>query len=88
MVQRRRTDQGGRIAVGQLADFAILSDDYFSVSDEQIKRIEAVLTVVGGDIVYAAAPFDRNLAPSLPSVSPQLVARGRLRRLFTKYSLI
>jgi len=60
----------GRIAVGQLGDFAILSDDFFSVSDEQIKRIEAVVTVVGGDIVFAAAPFDRNLAPALPSVSP------------------
>lgn len=64
----------GRIAPGQLADFAILSADYFSVPEEQIKHIESVLTVVDGEVVYAAAPFDNlgvELAPpELPPVSP------------------
>lgn len=64
----------GRIAPGQYADFAILSDDYFTVPEEEIKTIESVLTVAGGLVVYAAAPFDAlgpELAPPpLPPVSP------------------
>lgn len=60
----------GRIAPGQYADFAVLSDDYFTVPQEQIKSIESLLTVVGGRVVYASAPFE-DVAPSrLPPVSP------------------
>jgi predicted amidohydrolase YtcJ len=61
----------GRIAPGQYADFAILSDDYFSVTEEQIRTIESVLTVTGGDIVYAAAPFAEFAPEPLPPVIPQ-----------------
>jgi predicted amidohydrolase YtcJ len=64
----------GRIAPGQFADFAVLSEDYFSVPEERIKNIESVLTVVGGKVVYAAKPFDPLGAgftpPPLPPVSP------------------
>jgi hypothetical protein len=67
-------DVKGRIAPGQYADFAILSDDYFAVPDEQIKDIESVLTVVAGQVVYAAKPFDALgeglTPPPLPAVSP------------------
>src|SRR5262249_5193673 len=37
----------GSLAPGQLADLAVLSDDFFGVRDEDIKRIESVLTLVG-----------------------------------------
>ena len=47
----------GPIKAGQLADLVVLSDDYFAVTDERIKGIESVLTVVGGKVVYAAGPF-------------------------------
>ncbi len=60
----------GRIAPGMYADFAVLSDDYFTVPEEQIKTIESVLTVVDGKVVYAAAPFDGLAPPTLPPVSP------------------
>ena len=60
----------GRIAPGLYADFALLTEDYFSVPEERIKNIESVLTVVGGDIVYAAAPFQDAAPPALPPVSP------------------
>jgi predicted amidohydrolase YtcJ len=60
----------GRIAPGQFADFAILSADYMTVPEEQIRRIESVLTVTGGDVVYSAGSF-ANFAPEpLPPVSP------------------
>jgi predicted amidohydrolase YtcJ len=63
-------DVKGRIAPGQYADFAILSDDYFAVDDEQIRTIESVLTVTGGDVVYSAPPFAMFSPEPLPPVSP------------------
>jgi len=59
----------GAIVPGQLADFAVLSADYFSIPEEQIPRLESVLTMVGGKVVYAAAAFPQLAPPSLP-VSP------------------
>jgi predicted amidohydrolase YtcJ len=56
----------GALAVGQLADLAVLSDDYFSVDEETIKDIEAVLTIVGGEVVHAAAEFAGLQPPQLP----------------------
>jgi predicted amidohydrolase YtcJ len=47
-------DKKGSIEVGRLADLAVLSADYFSIPEDQIKRIESVLTVVDGKVVYAA----------------------------------
>jgi predicted amidohydrolase YtcJ len=64
----------GRIAPGMYADFALLSEDYISVPEERIKRIQSVLTVVGGKVVYAAEPFaalgEGLTPPPLPPVSP------------------
>jgi len=60
----------GRIAPGQYADFAVLSADYLTVPDEQIRGIESVLTVTGGDVVYAAEPFLAVAPEPLPAVSP------------------
>jgi predicted amidohydrolase YtcJ len=62
-------DKKGSIAVGQLADLAVLSADYFSVPEEEIKRIESALTLVGGKVVYGAKDFARLAPPPLP-VSP------------------
>jgi predicted amidohydrolase YtcJ len=63
-------DAKGRIAPAQLADFAVLSADYLTIPAEQIRDIESVLTVTGGDIVYADRPFN-DLAPEpLPPVLP------------------
>jgi predicted amidohydrolase YtcJ len=42
----------GAIAAGQLADLVALTDDYFSVPEEEVKGIESVLTIVGGKIVH------------------------------------
>lgn len=65
------SDEGkkGSIAPGQLADLSVLSADYFAIPEEEIKRIESVLTVVGGKAVYAAGEFSKLAPPALP-VSP------------------
>ena len=56
----------GSIAVGQLADLVALTDDYFSVPEESIKRIESVLTIVGGQIVHATGEFAPHAPPPIP----------------------
>jgi hypothetical protein len=69
----------GAIAPGQLADITVLTEDYFSVPEEKIKRIESVLTIVGGKIVYGVQEF-RGLGPAplpvLPEWSPIKVYGG------------
>jgi predicted amidohydrolase YtcJ len=59
----------GSLATGQLADLAVLSSDYFSIPEEEIKNLESVLTIVGGKIVYAAGEYSKMAPPELP-VSP------------------
>jgi predicted amidohydrolase YtcJ len=59
----------GALAPGQLADLAVLSGDYFSIPEEEIKHLESVLTIVGGKIVYASDEFSKLAPPALP-VSP------------------
>ncbi len=65
----------GLIAAGQLADLAVLSADYFTVPEEEIKGIEAVLTVMGGKVVHGAGDYG-SLAPPLPPVSPDWAPTG------------
>jgi predicted amidohydrolase YtcJ len=60
-------DVKGSLAPGQLADFAVLTSDFFSVPEEEIKSLQSVLTVVGGEVVYAAADFDNLAPPPLPA---------------------
>jgi len=50
----RMEDRLGTIEPGRLADLAVLSDDYLKVTDEQLKGMKSVLTVVDGKIVHDA----------------------------------
>src|SRR5213078_4344073 len=48
-------DKVGSIEVGKLGDVVVLSDDYFDaakVSDEGIKKLRSVMTIVDGRVVY------------------------------------
>lgn len=49
----------GALAVGKLADLAVLSKDYLTVPVEDIGGITSLLTMVGGRIVFAEGPFAR-----------------------------
>jgi hypothetical protein len=72
----------GAIAPGKFADLAVLSADYFSVPDEEIKAIESVLTILDGKVVHGAGSFAA-LAPPLPPASPSwspVAAREDARR--------
>ena len=54
-------DEGrkGSIEPGKLADLAVLNADYITVSDDQIRTLESLLTVIGGRIVYTAGPYNQ-----------------------------
>lgn len=56
----------GCIKVGQLADLAVLDHDYFTIEEEQIKSIEAELTILGGKVVYAKGAFSTHNPPPIP----------------------
>ncbi|WP_058533886.1 amidohydrolase [Legionella saoudiensis] len=59
----------GSFLPNQLADFAVLSKNFFQIPDEEIKDIYSLMTVVGGEVVHACEQFSQ-LNPPLPPVSP------------------
>lgn len=78
------SEQGkkGRIKAGQLADLVVLSKDYFKVTEEEIKGIESVLTLVDGKVVYAAGMFTPLAPPPIPGLpewSPVVNVPGHYR---------
>jgi hypothetical protein len=69
----REEGKRGAISPGQLADLAVLTNDYFTISEEEIKSLESVLTILGGKPVYAAEefkPLDPGDLPVMPDWSP------------------
>lgn len=65
----QQENEMGRIAPGQLADFALLDKDYFTIPEDQIRTISSVLTVLDGRVVFAAQDY-AGLAPKLPPTLP------------------
>ena len=49
--------QVGSFIPGKYADLAVLNQDYLTVSEQAIRRIESMMTMVGGKIVHAIKPF-------------------------------
>jgi len=49
----------GSLTVGKLADFVIVDRDLFAIPAAQIKDAKVLMTVVGGRVVYAGAPYRR-----------------------------
>jgi predicted amidohydrolase YtcJ len=50
-----KVELAGSIEPGKLADLIVVSKDFLSCPVDEIKEIEALLTVVGGKEVYRAA---------------------------------
>ncbi|MGZ3361914.1 MAG: hypothetical protein ACXU84_21540 [Xanthobacteraceae bacterium] len=42
---------------GKFADLAVLSSDYLTAPVGEIGKIRALLTMVGGKVVYASGPY-------------------------------
>src|ERR1700730_5271363 len=58
-------DKRGTLEPGKFADLAVLSSDYLTAPVKVIGKIRSVLTMLGGNVVYADQPF-ANLAPETP----------------------
>ena len=59
----------GTLSVGKWADLAILAEDYMTVPANRISQMQAMLTMVGGKVVYGTAGYAA-LAPAPLRVSP------------------
>jgi hypothetical protein len=55
----------GTLEPGMLADLVVLSDDYFTIPVDRIRGLEAMMTMVGGSVVYGAGSYEA-LAPAAP----------------------
>ncbi|TDU71192.1 hypothetical protein EI77_02314 [Prosthecobacter fusiformis] len=62
----RDEEKKGVLKPGQLADLIVLSGDYFSVPEEEIKGLHSVLTLLGGQPVWGEAEFKDLAPPELP----------------------
>jgi hypothetical protein len=47
----------GSFEEGKLCDLAVLSDDFLKVSDDRLRTMRSLLTLQGGRVVHAEAPF-------------------------------
>jgi len=56
-------DKRGTLEAGKFADLAVLSADYLTAPVKEIGKIRSLLTMVGGNVVYAAGPFASAEAP-------------------------
>ncbi len=46
--------EAGSIAVGKRADFTVFSADVLTIPEADILNVQCVMTVVGGEVVFAA----------------------------------
>jgi predicted amidohydrolase YtcJ len=64
----------GRIQAGQLADLVVPDRDFFACAESEIADTTALLTMVGGKVVYGAGPFAAHdegaPPPAMPDWSP------------------
>ncbi|WP_431122290.1 amidohydrolase [Variovorax paradoxus] len=64
----------GRIEAGMLADLMVPDRDFFACAESEIADTTALLTMVGGKVVYAAGPFQSHdegaPPPAMPAWSP------------------
>ncbi|KAL8347839.1 hypothetical protein RB601_002857 [Gaeumannomyces tritici] len=70
----RADDSIGSLEVGKLADAVVLENDYFSVPEEELGRNRALLTMVGGDVLYVADGAD--FGPGVVAKFPNSDARS------------
>jgi hypothetical protein len=49
-----RLGQQRKSRTGKLADLAVLSQDIFTVANNELPNTESVMTLVGGQVVYDA----------------------------------
>jgi len=70
----------GRIEVGQFADLIVPDRDFFACPEDEISHITALLTMVGGKVVYGTGDFavldEAAPPPAMPDWSPVRTFKG------------
>ena len=70
----------GQIRAGQLADLVVPDRDYFACAEDEIAGITALMTIVGGKVVYGSGEFarfdDTPPPPAMPDWSPVRTFKG------------
>ncbi|KAK8023508.1 hypothetical protein PG993_011574 [Apiospora rasikravindrae] len=72
----------GSLEVGKLADLVVLEKNYFQVPEEEIGRQRVLLTMVGGEVVFATddAQSEFGVMPTFPNLSQQADSHQLNRR--------
>lgn len=66
----RAEESVGSVEVGKLADLVVLEKNYFEVPAEEIGRQRVLLTMVGGEVVFAAGDAQAafGITPTFPNL--------------------
>jgi predicted amidohydrolase YtcJ len=70
--QLRMEQQVGSIEVGKFADLIMLERDFLTVLDEELGRNRVLLTMVGGKVVSALAPFESSLSAAQRTINARV----------------
>ena len=62
-------DKKGTLSVGKWADLAVLGEDYLTVPANRISQMSAVLTMVGGKVVFGAGQY-ASMGPAALKAAP------------------
>ncbi|SEN51888.1 hypothetical protein SAMN04487857_12017 [Pseudomonas sp. ok272] len=65
----------GSVEVGKFADVIVLDKNFMQVPEDQLARNNVLLTVVGGKVVWAKAPFVGGDANAMPQASISKIAQ-------------
>jgi hypothetical protein len=60
----------GTLEAGKLADFVVLSKDYFTIPEEEIPSVYPLMTVVGGKTIVLREELAQDIGS--PAVGPQI----------------
>lgn len=60
----------GSLQVGKFGDFIVIDKDYLAISDDQVKDVNILMTVVGGKVIHLVPSLARDLG--LQPAGPQV----------------
>lgn len=70
--QLRLDDKVGSLEKGKYADLIVLDQNFMQVPEETLARNRVLLTVVGGKVVHALAPFNNMVVPKMLALNRSL----------------
>ncbi|MEE2822915.1 MAG: amidohydrolase family protein [Acidobacteriota bacterium] len=74
-----RENQLGSIEPGKLADLVVLDRDYMTIPEKEIAKIQALMTILGGETMYVHSDFadEIDIRPDNAVISTYQALKGR-----------